>query len=263
MPKRIVPEIFGSKPELRWVDRKDINVDHASYQRSLQMNRVDRYVKKGFYWGAVKAVSVARRMDGSLWCYDGQNSIAMAEMSGITELPCQVIHLKTIEEEAYLFEIMNSWRSNPTALDKYKAALFHGGSPDAIEVARLIDKLSLNLNAKNSNATSLTCVGVLRNMVNKYSDNVLEQTLDFLIKTFDGEDNNRLQSDLIHGACSFTNQVTKSGQCAKVAWELVAKSGVTSDKIMNKASLKTKSSFKKGATRKTFITEALFELAGA
>jgi len=158
---------------------------------------------------------------------------------------------------------MNSWRSNPTALDKYKAALFHGGSPDAIEVARLIDKLSLNLNAKNSNATSLTCVGILRNQVNKYSDNVLEQTLGFLMRTFDDEDNTRLQGDLIHGACSFTNQVTKSGQCAMAAWKAVAKSGVTSEKIMAKASLKTKGSFKKGACRKTFITETLFELSGA
>ena len=263
MPKRIVPKIFGSKPELKWIDRRDISVDHTDYQRSLQMNKVDRYVKKGFYWGAIKAISVARRMDGTLWCYDGQNSIAMAEMSGITELPCQVIHLSTVEEEAYLFEIMNSWRSNPTALDKYKAALFHGGSPDALEVARVVEKLGLKLSAKNSNANSLTCVGVLRNMVNKYSDNVLEQTLNFIVKTFDDEDTNRLQSDLIHGACSFTNQVTKSGQCAKVAWGLIAKSGVTSEKIINKASLKTKSSFKKGATRKTFITEALFELSGA
>lgn len=81
-----------------------INVDH-DYQRPLDELRVKR-MAEAFSSGAVKTVSLSRRDDGSLWCYDGQHTLAVLRL-----LRCTHVHATVVpgdkKKEAHWFALMN------------------------------------------------------------------------------------------------------------------------------------------------------------
>lgn len=75
--------------ELAFVSVGMINVDH-SYQRKLEEARVKR-ISGARNAGAVKAVSLSRRADGTLWVYDGQHTVAEARLAGREFVPAVII----------------------------------------------------------------------------------------------------------------------------------------------------------------------------
>lgn len=254
-------KIVGSAPKLKYLPVASLDVDRVWYQRNLAPEKTrKRWLKNGFDWSKVKVLSVGKRPDDTHFVYDGANTLAMAIASGISKLPCSIVFTNGPEEEAKLFEDMNSNRTNPTAMDKYKAALTHKMSADALVVKDLLSKYSLNLHENKMDKTTLSCVGILRNNVKRYSGRgeILDLTIKHLMNAFDDE--NRFQADLIHGACSFNNQIIKEGLCVDDCWKKIANSKVTCSDILVSAFNRQKASLKAGASRKTEVTNALFEL---
>ena len=264
-------KVIGAKPELAWVNVEDINIIHndqeKGYQRKLNSKVINTFVRKGFFWGAVKTISIARRKDGTLWAYDGQHTIALLVMAGYTKVPCLIQDVDTIEEEAMYFSFINTNRRNPTAFDKFKADVV-AGNADALKVVKILSDLGLTLSENPvKDPTYISCPGVMRNAIARYSKNdVLKDSLAGLMEVFVG-DQNRFAGDIVHGACSFTNQATMSGKLtAREAWEKVGRTvkrkKVDSSTLQIMAGQMVNISAKKSDTRKTFVADILMNWAG-
>lgn len=131
------------KTELKMVPVGDLKVDSENYQRALNPARL-RKMKRDFNLGAAKALSVSRREDGSLWVYDGQNTLALFKEMGITQVPCVIVNA-TPTQEAQCFGLMNgagSLKANPA--EKQKAALF-AGDELAIKAKHLLDLYEIEI----------------------------------------------------------------------------------------------------------------------
>ncbi len=130
------------KTELRMVDVSMINVDH-DYQRPLNPVRL-RKLKNAFNQGASKAISVSRRDDGSLWVYDGQNTLELFKEMGIMRIPCVIVSGDSIQEAKW-FLLMNgegSVKANPE--QKQKAAFF-AGDDLAVKAKHLLDLYEIEI----------------------------------------------------------------------------------------------------------------------
>jgi hypothetical protein len=107
----------------------------------------------------------------------------------------------------------------------------------------------------------------MRNAIKRYSnEDVLKISLAGLMLAFVGDDS-RFSGDVVHGACSFTNQVIASGKMdASKAWDKVAKivnkKHTTATALVINAGNMVIASPDFGASRKTFIADILLTWAG-
>lgn len=109
------------KIELKFVNVDDIFVDNR-YQRSLNTSRVEK-LRKAYSSGAIKAVSLSRRPDGSLWVYDGQHTLELHKRMGYQQIPAVIVD-GTQEKEAGWFTLMNgAGVSKATQRDIHKAGV--------------------------------------------------------------------------------------------------------------------------------------------
>ena len=209
----------------------------------------------------MKSISVARRPDGRYMAYDGNHTLSMAALAGIDEVPCLVIPSTGAAEESIAFGLINTNRRNQTAAGKHMAKVV-GCDQSALDINQMLADLGVTLSDKKTDTNTLSCIGVLNNAYIRYGNSVdtLKMTLAFLMTVFPS-DNNRLQADMIHGACSFTNQVINSGGNVTAAWSSVKSSKKTCGEIILSAGAKKNASLAKGASRKSFVTASLFEVA--
>ena len=140
-------------------DIDKINIDQA-YQRQADSQRVNKNAK-AFKAGAVKAVSLSRRADGSLWCYDGQHTLATLRQMGDKRV-CATVVAGDQEKEAEWFMLMNgSGVRKATARDVQKAGIVAGDAA-SVEVQALLDRFGLKLAKGGANAGEINSVGTLK-----------------------------------------------------------------------------------------------------
>lgn len=116
----------ASRPSLEMIPVGQLQVD-GQYQRLLQPKRVQKMVES-FDWSIFFAVGVSRRIDGSLWVFDGQHRIAaVLDKFGPTErVPAIVIDALSVEDEARIFNELQTTRRPLTPADRFRARLIAG-----------------------------------------------------------------------------------------------------------------------------------------
>ena len=138
-----------------WINKNDLLIDHT-YQRRAMSSKVLNIARE-WSWIACGCLLVARRHSNSVM--DGQyRTLAARKRSDITELPCMVFEVETIQNEAQGFLDANTHRKPVSALDKYRALLTAGD-----ETAAFIDELvtKIGRTVGDSEKNSVGCVALL------------------------------------------------------------------------------------------------------
>ena len=143
--------------EMKLIDIDSIHVDPA-YQRDLDEKRVKKVAAK-FKQGAAKAVSLSRRPNGSLWCYDGQHTIEIYRSAGFTHVPAVVVN-GTMQQEAEWFEELNQSVQRVSARDRQRAGVV-AGKKSSLEVQGLLDKFGLLISKGGLRSGMTNSVGAI------------------------------------------------------------------------------------------------------
>jgi hypothetical protein len=154
----------GERAEFQYIDKRLIEVDET-YQRPQSRGKA-RDIASNWSWAAFGALSVNQRhVNGQIkfFVLDGQHR-AMAAMlrPDVTEVPCLIFQLQDVREEADAFWNINKNRRMLRSMEIYNADLVRE-SPSAQAVNVLIQKAGRHA-AKNSSATTISCVGILRDL---------------------------------------------------------------------------------------------------
>ena len=127
---------------LQMVDIQTINVDPA-YQRGLNESRV-RGIAKNFDVGAVKALSLSQRVDGSLWAYDGRHTLEVLSLKGYKKAPAMIID-GTQEDEARWFILMNGAGTRKASKAEAYIAGLAANDETAIRAREVLNSFGLSL----------------------------------------------------------------------------------------------------------------------
>ncbi len=137
----------------------EINVD-PEYQRVIDSGRI-KAIGAAFAGGAVKAVSLSRRADGSLWCYDGQHTIEVLRSIGANSVAA-VIVCGSQKQEAEWFELMNGGGvRKATQREKHKAGVV-AGNGSAILAQELLDRYGLEMAKGGSRSGTTSAIGSIK-----------------------------------------------------------------------------------------------------
>jgi hypothetical protein len=145
-----------------------INTDH-SYQRQLSPARVRR-IAEAMDSGAVKAVSLSQRSDGSLWVYDGQHTVAAFVQSGQTHVPALIVQ-GSQEQEARWFLLINGGASKSVSQREKLAPGVVSGDPGAVLLQALMTNYGVTVKSGGAAGAGQTnAVGLLRKIAGKSPD---------------------------------------------------------------------------------------------
>ncbi len=167
-PDRTQPKLGGvfgklveAKPQLEWVRVGDLNIDH-NYQRDNISQSWVQEIAENFDDDLFGVLYVNMREDGSLWCYDGQHRmLAVCERLGPdTLVPAFVTFGKTAEEEAYLFQAMQSHRRPIRPLERFKAQLFYK-APAALDIDAIVEAAGFHIGDPGLGGRGLSCLGTI------------------------------------------------------------------------------------------------------
>lgn len=146
---------------VRMVDLGTLSVDHT-YQRPP--GRKAEEIGKGWNASLVGVIVVSDRGNGEMVIVDGQNRWIGARAAGLDELPADIRMGMTIEEEAKLFDDLNTGRSYVSAIDRFRARLIYR-DPIAIDINQIIHdyegEIAERLGSKYSDQTSVRAVAQL------------------------------------------------------------------------------------------------------
>lgn len=170
--------------EMKMVQLSAINVD-VEYQRQADARRIAK-AAKAFQSGAVKAISLSRRPDGSLWCYDGQHTIEIMRACGATHVPAVIVN-GTQEQEAHWFSLMNgAGVSKATQRDVHKAGVI-AGDECSVYVDTLLRKYGVKCAKGGAKAGTTSAIGSLRIWA-KQDKTRLDLVLGAVSKLWENED---------------------------------------------------------------------------
>ncbi len=189
-------EIPDEPGKLEWLHKDQLRIDPA-YQRSrVSTVRVNAIAAK-WSWKACLLLAVIRRLDHSLWVFDGGTRLLAAlKRPDIRELPCWVFDEKKIEREAEGFLAVNTVRGSMLMAERFRAMLI-SLDPDALAVNALIERYGYKIEPK-AGQWRLACVKAL--LTEHRADcGVLEALFPLLCEICpSGEP---LRDRLVQGAC--------------------------------------------------------------
>ena len=149
----------------------------ASYQRDLDVRRING-IAKAFESGAIKALSVSRRVCGSLYVYDGQHTLAVFKAMRAKTVPALVVEGDQ-KKEARWFMLMNgAGVSKATARDTHRAAVV-AHDDTAIRVQRLLDSFGLEVAKGGARPGTISAIGTLKSWARQDSDR-LERAMEMV-----------------------------------------------------------------------------------
>lgn len=143
--------------EMRLIPIDSIHIDPA-YQRDLDDKRVRKIAIK-FQQGAAKAVSLSRRPNGALWCYDGHHTIEIYRAAGFTHVPAVIVS-GSMKQEADWFDELNQSVKRVSARDRQRAGVV-ADKPTALAVQGLLDEFGIQVSKGGLRAGMTNSVGAI------------------------------------------------------------------------------------------------------
>lgn len=157
-------EVFGWKTvdqpgEPMRLDKRLINVDHSYQRQHVNHARVLRIASE-FSHVCFGSISVAKRPDGTFWCFDGQHRLAGAmKRADIISVLCTVHNSRGPVDEARFFLAINQDRGAVAALDAFRSLVTHK-DPVALVVNAMVKATGYRV-ARGSGKQTVQCVGLL------------------------------------------------------------------------------------------------------
>lgn len=129
--------------ELRFIDIADVLVDFR-YQRAIDAKRILK-IEKAFQRGAIKAISVARRPDGSQYVYDGHHTLNVCRNLGHDKIAAVIVESESWRQEAGWFLLMNgAGVSKANSREKHAAAMA-AEDETALDAQKILDSYSVTI----------------------------------------------------------------------------------------------------------------------
>jgi len=162
------------------------------YQRVLNINRV-RKISDAFMVEAVGVLVVSKRPDG-YYVIDGQHRYHVLIQKNIKTTLCLVFEGLSVEQEAMLFDIYNSFRGAVTALSRFNARLVYG-DPEAVAIKAIVESAGLTVasagatgkRSAGSTRGSIQAVAALERAYKDPGAGMLQQTLKILRDAYNGD----------------------------------------------------------------------------
>lgn len=172
------------KFEVATIDINKINID-TEYQRTLDEKRVAK-VSAAFSEGAIKAISLSRRSDGTLWAYDGQHSLEIMRSMGFTKVPAVIVH-GSQKQEAEWFSLMNGTGvRKATQRDSQKAGVV-AENIDAIRLQNLLDSFGILMAKGGARSGMTSAIGSIKGWI-KVDEPRLRRAMDMIDRIWCRED---------------------------------------------------------------------------
>lgn len=149
------PRDLGPPPQLQWLAIDLLVVDEA-YQRPLTSSgsrRNVRAIAEAFDWRKFGPVVVSPVVGGRYAIVDGQHRTTAAQLCGIEQVPCLVIHANR-QEQALAFDAINGVVTKVTANQRFKAALAADDAA-ALVTARVAQAAGVRLMFSNRSAQQM------------------------------------------------------------------------------------------------------------
>lgn len=137
---------FGTKPEMLWVETKDLHVNEM-YQRSAHTKRGARVIETivhEFHWPLFQPVTITKRAEGGYWLVDGQHRWIAASRLKIQKVPATLVDLKGDITQAQAFVDINTARVAMTPLSIFHARLI-AGDEEACKLAVCCKKAGVEI----------------------------------------------------------------------------------------------------------------------
>jgi len=250
-------KVLGFVPEVKWLKIADIKRT-PEYQRSLDVKKVDRRLKKGLDWGKVKSVSISSRPDGTMWCYDGQHTMALIERAGYDKVPCSIQPCETVSREAELFSEMNTDVVKVTPIEKHNACLLMDERTHSHDVEYALSMFDIKIGTMDVN--TVNCLGTLRSIVERHGGvSGLIRTLEAITTAFP-EDDRRFYSTIVFGTTGLISRLVADGHDYKEVMGAIAKSGVTCSEINKAATTMSSALMSSKKAPNNFIPQVMLDI---
>lgn len=131
-----------------------------SYQRGLDEKRVN-IISQAFCEGAMKAISVSIRSDGSMYVYDGMHTVKAAMKAGIHSLPAVIVIGDQKKEAGWFLKINGSSTKRVKQADVQKAGIV---ADDDLSKAtqNILDKYSLSITKSKLKVGHTNAIGAIK-----------------------------------------------------------------------------------------------------
>ncbi len=187
---------FVPKVHFELVPIKDL-VSNQDYQRNLSMLHVKKAVEN-FDLNQINPIKVSRR-DGTNYVFNGQHTaeiIAMVSGSRDTPVWCMIYDDLEYSEEADIFA--NQMKNvKPLLPIEIFNANCEAGNNKSLVIKGLVESYDLRI-ASSSAPGSITAVGTLENIYEKYGYEMLDHVIKLIIMTWEGEQKS-FSSNIMNG----------------------------------------------------------------
>jgi len=142
--KAIVVAPDGTKTEttIRLVNVADVTID-SIYQRDVEQDWVQAQVRDG--WDERRAgVILLSVRGGRLLCIDGQHRVELARQCGIPQLWAQFLVGLSQQQEADLFELLQTKRRQLKVWELFKARTA-ANKTDALDISRTVHQVGFRI----------------------------------------------------------------------------------------------------------------------
>lgn len=119
---------------------------------------------------------------------DGQHRLGAAIMRGIDYLPCLVYSGYTAEQEAHLFEAINTQRRGVHVISVFKNRLFQG-QREAMDIKAIVEQFGMSIPNKQTRAVDgqIVAVGALQHVYRHHGAAHLRLVISILNRAWDGD----------------------------------------------------------------------------
>lgn len=160
----------GEPCKFMWINKNLLNIAEDTYQRKAVSRAKVLDIAKNWDWMLIGAIAVALREDGTYWVTEGAHRTRGSWLRGdITEMPCMVRKISTIEQEAKAFYDANLRRCNVSAFHKWRAALVYG-DPSAKKAADMLEKHGLEAKESGRADNTFGAIATLMWLVKESDD---------------------------------------------------------------------------------------------
>lgn len=204
--EKVAPKAIkvSEKPKnIQLVNLADLSVDR-SYQRPVtaKMERMGQNWKPAI----AGVLTLSKRDDGTLWILDGQNRVGAALIAGQPQLEADIKENLTLEEEARLFDELNSTHTNVSAIDRFKARKVYK-DPEALDIDAIVSDFGGTIaekqTAKWAQDSSIKAVYTLNRVYNKLGRAGLKDILSIINDSWGGVDSETTSELTLGGIAEF------------------------------------------------------------
>jgi len=181
--KRFAWTPLSNSGRLEWHDKNLLNVDHTYQRRNICNARV-LDIAGAFSWMFFGVLCVAKRPDGTYWCFDGQHRLLAARKRGdeIQDVPCWVFDVVELKDEAKAFVGTNTIRGAMASIEKFRGSLV-AEDETALEVAAMLERIGYAIGTGKQWQTG--CVAGITRAVQRDSESA-ERALALCAELYNG-----------------------------------------------------------------------------